>query len=104
MKKGAVYGSTPITLLGEDLVGKIREEQVFYKYAEKYHMTNTQYMRFRTLARAAKEAVKPASYITPQRSEEKTTVTYDDIARSVILDKALDEEDPFPLIENKKHP
>ncbi len=70
--------------------------------AEKYDMQNTQYMRFRTLARAAKEAVKPASYITPQRPEEKTTVTYDDLARSIILDKALDEEDPFPLLEDKE--
>ncbi|MBI2484354.1 hypothetical protein HYV71_04185 [Candidatus Uhrbacteria bacterium] len=64
-------------------------------------MANTQYMRFRTLVRAAKESVKPASHITPQRPEEKT-VTYDDIARSIILDKALDEQDPFPLLEDKE--
>lgn len=93
------YGFNVTSVLGEDLVGKIREEMMlYYGYAEEYHMTNTQYMRFRTLARAAKEAVKPASYMNPQRPEEKPTVTYDDIARSVILDKALDEEDPFPLL------
>jgi hypothetical protein len=59
-KEERLYGSKNVRLLDIDfdLVGQIREDRYLYSFAEKYQMTNTQYLRFWLKATAALEAEK----------------------------------------------
>ena len=69
-------------ILDKDIIGRIRENEYLVKFAEKYQMTNNQFMRFRLRAIAGREAAlkdkegasKGISYL----------IDLDDLAKEVI--------------------
>lgn len=61
-----------VTPIGGDIVGKIREDNFLRNFAEKYQMTNFQFMRFRTFILSAKKS--------------NTSINYDSVAKEIIAE------------------
>ena len=58
-------GGETETIIDQDLIGERREDLRLLDIAKKYNMTNTQYMRFRILAKSAIDAVKQGKIKEP---------------------------------------
>jgi hypothetical protein len=54
----------PIRFADSELLGKLREEDYLFSFAKEHQMTNSQFLRFRTLAMSANNAGISTNYET----------------------------------------
>jgi hypothetical protein len=76
------YGWKMENILDKDIIGRIRENEYLVTFAQKYQMTNNQFMRFRLRAIAGREAT------LRDKEATKRGVSYlidlDDLAKEII--------------------
>ena len=76
------FGSNFVNIFDKDIVGRIRENSYLMHFADKYGMTNTQFMRFRLRAISARDVA-----LSDKESAERGTgylLDLDTLAKDVI--------------------
>ena len=85
-EKYTTYGTRNIKILNKDILGEITENRYLLSFAEKYGMTNNQFMRFRIRAITSRKAA-----LTDKEAAEKGVkylIDLDQLAQEIISQEA----------------